>query len=349
MANIIKIKRGLDANVPVTGLNIGEPLFTTDTERLFICKTSTEKIEYGKRSLFLEKANNLNDLADKPTARTNLDVYSKSEVDGLVQGLAWKDPVKVATSSSDIDITLSGLQTIDGISVLAGDRVLVKNQETNPETNGIYIASATAWIRATDCDSEADLLNMAIFVESGTENSDAGFVMTTNSPIVVDTTPLAYVQFIGLGSVVAGVGLKKTGNVLDIDLTELTEETVNADTDLIAIYDMSTSSHKKMTRANFLSGISSDTKKVLISSADTTEGFLEEKFVAGNGITVTKLNTGLDEDLEVKLNVNGLTELATEASATNDYAVIYDSVGAIEKKITVNNFVANATIDGGTF
>lgn len=349
MANIIKFKRGLEANLPTTGLNIGEPLFTTDTERIFICKTSTDKIEIGKRDLFLEKALNLNDLADKSVARTNLSVYSKAEVDSLVVGLAWKTPAKLATSVTDVDITLSGLQSIDGVMTVAGDRVLVKNQVTNPETNGVYIAASGAWVRATDCDSEADLLQMAIFVSEGTTNADDGFVLTTNAPIVVDTTPLTYVQFTGLGSIVAGEGLSKTANTLNIDWTGLTAETVNADTDLIAIYDMSASAHRKMSRADFLSGFDSDTKKVKISSADTTEGFLEDKIVAGRGITITKLNPAGDEDLEIKVGFSNLSTLATGADATNDFFIVYDAAGAEEKKISVNNLVFNATIDGGTF
>ena len=78
----------------------------------------------------------------------NADIANKQYVDSVAQGLNPKGVVKCATTTS---ITLTGLQTIDTYTTLAGDRVLVKNQGTSSQ-NGIYIASASAWTRATDMD-----------------------------------------------------------------------------------------------------------------------------------------------------------------------------------------------------
>src|SRR5262245_18827628 len=89
-----------------------------------------------------------------------LQAATKQYVDNLVTGLAWSDTVRAATTAN---ITLSGTQTIDGVAVVAGDRVLVKNQTTASE-NGVYVVAAGAWTRATDADSEAELLNMAVWV-----------------------------------------------------------------------------------------------------------------------------------------------------------------------------------------
>ena len=72
------------------------------------------------------------------------DIANKQYVDSVAAGLSWKQPVAVATT---VNITLSGLQTIDGYLTLAGDRVLVKNQTTAAD-NGIYIAASGVWARS---------------------------------------------------------------------------------------------------------------------------------------------------------------------------------------------------------
>ena len=82
------------------------------------------------------------------TPSANIDIANKFYVDTVAQGLGPKAACQVATT---VNITLSGLQTIDTYTTLAGDRVLVKNQTTTSQ-NGIYIASTTAWNRAVDMD-----------------------------------------------------------------------------------------------------------------------------------------------------------------------------------------------------
>jgi hypothetical protein len=62
---------------------------------------------------------------------------------GLSSASAWKGPVKISTPSN---VALEGLQTIDGISLVAGDRVLVRSQ-TNAAENGIYIVDTGPWAR----------------------------------------------------------------------------------------------------------------------------------------------------------------------------------------------------------
>lgn len=117
--------------------------------------------------------------------------------DALAAGLRWKDAVRAATTA---DITLSGAQTIDGVSVIVGDRVLVKNQSA-PAENGIYVAASAAWARASDANTSAEVKSgTATFVTEGTANSDKGFVLSTNDPITLDTTALTFVQFSGVGA-----------------------------------------------------------------------------------------------------------------------------------------------------
>ena len=128
-----------------------------------------------------------------PTAGT--DATTKDYVDNLQAGIAWKDTVRAATTAN---ITLSAPQTIDGVSVIAGERVLVKNQST-ASANGIYLVAAGAWTRALDADTDQELLNAAVFVSEGTTLADTAWVMTANLPITVNTTSLPWVQFAGTG------------------------------------------------------------------------------------------------------------------------------------------------------
>ncbi len=140
------------------------------------------------------------------------DATTKNYVDNLVNGLSWKDSVKVGTTAN---ITLSGTQTIDGTAVVVNDRVLVKDQ-TDPTQNGIYQVSNATWNRASDMDFPNEFYNATVWVEQGTAQSDTAWVMTTNQPITIGTSPITWVQFSGGAMPVAGAGLVKTGNTYDV-------------------------------------------------------------------------------------------------------------------------------------
>lgn len=137
----------------------------------------------------------------------------RAYADSIAQGLVVKDSVRVATTAN---ITLAGTQTIDGIALVAGNRVLVKDQIAG-ETNGIYDVAGGAWSRSADANSDADVdPGMFCFVTSGTVNASTGWVLITPEPFTLDTTALSFTQFSGAGQVVAGAGLTKTANTLDI-------------------------------------------------------------------------------------------------------------------------------------
>lgn len=151
---------------------------------------------------------------------------TKPYVDAIKQGLDVKDSVRVATTAP---ITLSGTQNIDGVAVVAGDRVLVKNQ-TNAATNGIYVVAAGAWTRAADAnDSDKVSAGMFTFVEEGTSGADSGWLLVTNEPVNLGTTSLSFSQFSGAGQITAGAGLTKTGNTLDVGTASTSRIVVNAD------------------------------------------------------------------------------------------------------------------------
>jgi phage-related tail fiber protein len=172
------------------------------------------------------------------TPTLDTDAATKAYVDAARSGLDVKDSVRAATTAN---ITLSGTQTIDGVSLIAGDRVLVKDQ-TTASGNGIYVVAAGAWSRATDADSSAEVTSgMFTFVEEGTVNGDSGYVLTTNGAITLGTTSLAFAQFSGTGQITAGAGLTKTGNTIDVVGTT-NRITVAADSiDIAATYAGQTS------------------------------------------------------------------------------------------------------------
>lgn len=148
-------------------------------------------------------------LADPASAQ---DAATKAYVDAARMGLDVKQSARVATT---VNITLSGTQTIDGVTVVAGDRVLVKNQTTGSQ-NGIYDVAVGSWSRASDSDSNAKVTTgLFTFVSEGTVNADSGWVLTTNDVITLGTTSLAFAQFSGAGQITAGAGLTKNGNTID--------------------------------------------------------------------------------------------------------------------------------------
>jgi phage-related tail fiber protein len=154
-------------------------------------------------------------VASKPTTLSGYgitDAYTKTEVDSFLQGLDPKQTVRVATTTN---ITLSGTQTIDGVAVVANDRVLVKDQTTTSQ-NGIYIVAAGSWSRATDMNSWIEVPGAFVFVEEGATQADFGYVCTSNQGGTLDTTAITWVQFNGAANIVAGTGLSKTGNTLSI-------------------------------------------------------------------------------------------------------------------------------------
>ncbi|WP_165675385.1 phage tail-collar fiber domain-containing protein [Metapseudomonas otitidis] len=112
-----------------------------------------------------------------------------------------KNSVRVATTGA---IVLSGAQSIDGVAVVAGDRVLVKNQATGSQ-NGIYLVATGAWTRAADADASLEVTpGMHVPVEEGTANGDSVWQLVTDAPITIGTTALVFEMLAGRTGVSAG-------------------------------------------------------------------------------------------------------------------------------------------------
>jgi hypothetical protein len=145
------------------------------------------------------------------------DLANKFYVDTVAQGLGPKAACKCATTAN---ITLSGLQTIDGYTTLAGDRVLVKNQSSS-QYNGIYNASSGAWTRSADMDVWAEVPGAYTVILNGGQ-SDTGWVSTSADTGTIDVTPITWVQFSGSAVYTAGTGLTLSANQFSISNTTVT-------------------------------------------------------------------------------------------------------------------------------
>lgn len=162
------------------------------------------------------------------------DAATKNYVDAAAAGARdIKDSVRVVTAaalpaytrtSNVITASANGaLAAVDGVTLVAGDRLLLKDGAAGSD-NGIYSVTTvgtggTPYVltRTSDADSSAEVTaGMYVWAEEGTANADSGWLLTTNNPITLNTTALTFTQVSALGQVTAGAGLTKTGATLDV-------------------------------------------------------------------------------------------------------------------------------------
>lgn len=172
------------------------------------------------------------------------DAATKGFVESLVATGNNKGTARAATTAS-LGLTSATATTItktgglptasDGVTFAAGDVILVKDETgagaTGAAANGLYIYTAGAtWTRATNADISAEVkAGLFVFVSEGTTNGNNGYTLTTDDPITLGTTQLTFTQTSGAGQTVAGSGLTKTGNTLDVASTGGGSLTITAD------------------------------------------------------------------------------------------------------------------------
>ena len=142
----------------------------------------------------------------------NTDLVNKQYVDYFAAGLSWKSPCLVA-STANIP-TLSGLLTVDTITLAAGDLVLVKNQSTASQ-NGIYVASSGAWTRYVGADAWNEFIGAITFIVEGSQGGSAWYC-TAQPGGTLGTTPINWANFSVASSYTAGTGLTLAGTQFSI-------------------------------------------------------------------------------------------------------------------------------------
>lgn len=241
------------------------------------------------------------------TSPTNAaDIANKQYVDQIAAGLSVKEPVLVATTA---DITLSGLQSIDGVTVAAGDRVLVKNQAA-PAENGIYVAAASAWSRAADMATWAQVPGAFCFVQEGTSQADNGYVCTSNKGGTINVTPITWVQFNGLATYSAGTGLSLIGNTFSITNTGVTAGAYGSAS---SVPTYSVNAQGQLTLAANVS--------IAINANQITSGTIASSLISGDysGITGvgTLLNLTVTNAINGSITGNAATATTAVSSATS--------------------------------
>ena len=280
------------------------------------------------------------------TPSNNTDIANKFYVDTVAQGLGPKAACAVATLAN---ITLSGLQTIDGYTTLAGDRVLVKNQSSS-QYNGIYIASASSWTRAVDMDVWAEVPGAYTVVLNGSQ-SDTGWVCTATQTGTINVTAMPWVQFSGSATYFAGTGLTLASNTFSITNTGVSASTygsasavpvitvnaqgqiTSATTTPIAIANTQVSGLGTMSTQN--------ANNVAITGGSITGTPISGSTVGGTTITASTQFSGPGTGLigtASGLSIGG--NAATATSAT--------TAGSVTNSITFNNSGSGAA-SGTTF
>lgn len=196
-------------------------------------------------------------------------------VTALAQGFTFKEAVRVATTAN---ITLSGAQTIDGVSVVAGDRVLVKNQ-SNPIQNGIYEAASAGWTRTTDFDQDAEVFQgAAMLVLNGSTQVATQWAQNAVDPIV-GTDPITFIQISAPVLFEAGDGLDLASTTFSLDLKandglaiKSTELGVDYDDSSIGIVTNKLAVKAGGVTNAMLAGSIADSKLLTISTAGKVSG-----------------------------------------------------------------------------
>ena len=284
-----------------------------------------------------------------PTADT--DAATKGYVDAARSGLDVKQSVRAATTGP---ITLSGTQTVDGVSLIAGDRVLVKNQAA-AATNGIYVVAAGAWTRATDADTSAEVTaGMFTFVAEGTTNADTGWVLTSNDTITLDTTALAFAQFSGTGNILAGAGLTKTGDTIDVVTANSGRIVVNADS--IDLATAGTAGTYRSVTTDAYGRVTAGTNPTTLSGYGITDAQpLDATLTALAGVTTVAdrliYATGADAFAVTTFTSFGrnLVDDADAAAARTTLGLGTMATQNANSVAITGGSIDNITLDGGTF
>ena len=230
------------------------------------------------------------------------DVANKQYVDYYAAGLSWKEPCLVA--STENIATLSGLLTVDTITLAAGDRVLVKNQSTASQ-NGIYTASAGAWTRAVGADDWNEYLGAITFLIEGSQGGSAWYC-TAQPGGTLGVTALNWSNFSVSSTYTAGTGLTLAGSQFSITNTGVTAGTYGNDARTVTL---AINAQGQITSAV--------DQPISIAGSQITSGTVGSSYISGAYANITGVGTlgGLTVTNPIVGSITG--NAATATSATN--------------------------------
>ena len=325
-----------------TFIGQGQPFYATvdpDQSGLHITNSTIDSTTIGATTpstgVFTNVSTTTGSVSTAPTANT--DIANKQYVDSIAQGLNPKQAVKCATTAN---ITLSGLQTIDTYTTLAGDRVLVKNQGTSSE-NGIYIAGAGAWTRSTDMDVWSEVPGAYTVILNGTQ-AQTGWVCTASDTGTIGVTAMPWVQFSGSATYYAGTGLTLAANTFSITNTGVTAATKG-------------SASKTVTAAVNAQGqlTSLTDQDIAIAATQITSGTIDTARITGSytgitGVGTLTAGTWNATTIDVAHGGTGATTLTgyVKGNGTSAFTAA-STVPTTDLSGTISNAqLANSTISG---
>jgi hypothetical protein len=154
----------------------------------------------------------------------------QSYVDARIEGMIPKPACRFLIDTN-VSLAAPGAGPFDTVTPANGDRVFL-NAQTTGSQNGPYLynGAVSALTRPLDFDTSVDATpGSTFFISEGTLYGNNNYTLITDGPIVLGTTSLTFTQTNGLGQIVAGNGLTKTGNTLDVGTASATRIVVNAD------------------------------------------------------------------------------------------------------------------------
>lgn len=164
--------------------------------------------------------------------------WTLNQIQASSAGLDVKQSVRGLKAVASLAAAPSGLTAFDGITPVAGERYLVLDSGFAANVwNGIYTAAAGTWVRATDCDTATEYTpGTFTFVEEGTTYGSTQWKVTTTGTFTIGTTSIAWAQFGGSATFVAGDGMTLTGNTFAVGAgsgISVSADAVNIDTTVV--------------------------------------------------------------------------------------------------------------------
>lgn len=259
---------------------------------------------------------------------TNRSLVDKEYVDSTSQGIRPKQAVNVATTEN---ITLTGLFVIDGYQLVAGNRVLVKNQNTLAD-NGVYDAAVGGWSRSSDFDNSSNVVSGSyMFVLTGDTNAGYSFVLTTEDPVDVGVDDLIFTEFTRINPVVSGIGIDVTNvngsYVVDFNGTNIVGNGLIWNSNQISL---NTTNQNYLN--NTVTGVTNGLRKysnhdVSLGGVLTGNTMLElpyastSKFVVGNGSNLTNWFGGRVEICRDDSSILNNKAVIGTRGDTNNYSI----------------------------